>query len=144
MTRFLVGSIITFGTLIVASMIEGGNPLMLLFPSVFLVTFGMPFFAVLTVWGFKDLGAACADAFSHNPDAERRRRSARLWGFYEKASYLAGFIAFIAGCIIVLANLDRPFDKIGGSFSAGLTAPLCGACFGMLGHILKHRVSAKD
>jgi hypothetical protein len=48
------------------------------------------------------------------------------------------------GWIIVLATIDRPFDKISGSFSAGLTAPLCGACFGMLGHILKHRVSAKD
>ncbi len=145
MKRFLLGTLATLGVLLFAFVFEGGNPLNFILPSPLIITFGMPFFAVLAVWDFKTWGRAWADAFAAQTDPARRQASERLWEFWEKLCYLAGIVGFIAGLTIIFASAkpDWSIQDFGKYFSVGLISPLLGLCFAIVGRILRYRVTTR-
>ncbi len=143
MIRFFLGFLALIATLALAFWIEGGSLLGLFLPSVLLITFGMPFFAVLAVWDQKTWAYAWADAFSPCQDAERRATSSRLWEFYEKVCYAAGFLAFVAGCIVILGSENVTWARICETFSINFTSPLWAVLFAIGARILRYRVTLK-
>ncbi|HUX37492.1 MAG TPA: hypothetical protein VMV44_06270 [Rectinemataceae bacterium] len=136
MRRFLVGTLVTLGLIVLAIALEGGNLLKLFLPSPLLIAFAAPLCAVLAVWDTKAWGKAWKDAFSPAPDERRRAASARLWNFLEKAFYLSGILAFIAGSMIVLTNAGDYAEY----FSVDLVAPLWTMAFALVTRILRYRV----
>ncbi len=140
MRRFILASLGAVAILGLAYFIEGGKFSALLFPSPFLITFGMPFFAVLAVWSLGTWGRAWADAMKPQADSRRRESSAELWDFYEKACYSAGILAFILGCVVILRNHGGVDGRLFESFAVNLISPLYAILFALLARILRFRV----
>lgn len=103
MRRFIFGTLALFVTLIFAYFIEGGQPLDLLLPSPLTIVVCVPICAILAVWSLRDWGRAWKDAFAESPSSPT---SAKLWDFYEKASYIAGIVGFILGLTIIGSNAE--------------------------------------
>jgi hypothetical protein len=139
MMRFILGTLALVGTLVFAFVLEGGKPLDFLLPAPLAIILGVPCFAVLAVWNLREWGQAWRDAFA--PSAEGAESSAALWGFYEKACYVAGVVGFILGLNVI-------FQQRGGVSREDLLRPLAVDCvapilaitFAMVARILKARV----
>ena len=105
----------------------------------------VPAFAVLAVWGFRDWGRAWKDAFAAGPTSSASAgistalSSAKLWDFYEKASYIAGIVGFILGLTIIGSNADV-LAQLGRSFAVNCITPILAILFAMVARILKARV----
>lgn len=140
MRRFILASLGAVAILGLAYFIEGGRLSALFFASPFLITFGMPFFAVLAVWSLGTWGRAWADAMKPQADSRRREISAELWDFYEKACYAAGILAFIVGCVIILRNHGDVDGRLAESFAVNLISPLYAIFLALLARILRFRV----
>ena len=143
MKRFLLGTIGVLGAFALAFWIEGGNLVRLILPSPLLITFFVPFCAVLAVWDLRTWGQAWADAFRPCADEARRANSIRLWNFHERICYAAGFVAFVAGCIIILNSSLDP-ARLSESFAVNLTSPLWAVFFAIVARILRYRIQARS
>jgi flagellar motor component MotA len=141
MKRFLFGTLAVLATLVGAIWLEGGDLVALLLPSPFLISFCVPVFAVLAVWDLRAWGRAWRDAFAPAPEAKSRENSARLWEFFEKISYAAGFMGFVAGAIIILGHEDS-YVSMAQPFSVALISPLYAAFLAIVARILRNRVAA--
>lgn len=140
MRRFILATLGTVAILGLAYFIEGGSFSALFFPSPFLITFGVPCFAVLAVWDLKAWGRAWMDAMRPQADSRRREASAGLWDFFEKACYAAGLLAFIVGCVIILRSLGGVDGRLAESFAVNLISPLYAIFLALLARILRFRV----
>lgn len=143
MIRFIVGTTLTLALLLGTLLLEGGNAWSLLGLSAFLMVWFVPFFASAAVWGYRAWGQAWGAAF-HPVEATVARRSVSLWKFNEFAFYLAGFLAFCMGMILILGSLGQPAAFTRGwqySVAAALVAPFYGFFFGYMARILRARVA---
>jgi flagellar motor component MotA len=142
MTRFLLGTLAVLATLGGAIWMEGGPLLGLLQASPFLITFFVPSFAVLAIWNLKTWGQAFRDAFAPASDAKSREVSGKLWDFYEKTCYAAGFLGIVAGAIIILRTPNTTARTMAESFSYALISPLYAVFFAIVARILRFRIVA--
>ena len=145
MLRFIVGYIFVILFFLIGWVLEGGNPIRLIGPSSFLITFFVPFFAVLSIWTFKDCGKAFSYAFKGSPSHEEVRKGVALWLLWERLSFIGGILGFIGGMILILSALpspENPFDlnMFGRSIGTALIAPIYGLFLGVFGRIMKTRV----
>jgi hypothetical protein len=149
MRRFIVGTLALFGTLLLAYFMEGGKPIDLLLPSPLIIVVCVPICAVLAVWSLKDWGRAWKEAFASGAAAGDDRgessaavSSARLWDFYEKASYIAGIVGFILGLTIIFRELGKNPDesRVYAGFAVNCVAPILAIFLAMVARILKARV----
>lgn len=142
MIRFIVGIALTLGLLLGTLLLEGGNGWSLLGLSAFLMVWFVPFFASSAVWGYRAWGQAWGAAFGR-VEAPAAQRSIQLWRFNEFVFYLAGFLGFCMGMILILGSLAEPSAFTRGwhySVAAALVAPLYGFFFGYMAKILRARV----
>lgn len=144
MKRFLFGTIAALLCLGFAFFIEGGRIGALFLPSPFIIAFGVPLFATLAVWNFKAWARAWGDAMAPARESGSREASARLWGFYEKACYAAGIVAFFLGSIIILSSPGQEAAGLKASFAVDLIAPLYALLLALIARILRHRVDAGE
>jgi len=145
MIRFVVGVVLSLTTILGALALEGGNGLTLLGLSAFLMVWFLPFFASSAVWGYRSWAQAWGAAF-HAVEPGVARRSIQLWRFNEFAFYLAGFLGFLMGMILILGFTPwegTTPDRVGRSLSAALVSPLYGFFFGYMARILRARVEAQ-
>jgi hypothetical protein len=139
MLRFILGTLALIGTLLLAFVMEGGNPIDFLLPTPLLIVVGVPIFAVLAVWSFRDWRRAWKDAFEVRSSAAVS--SVKLWDFYEKACYIAGVVGSVLGLNII-------FQHRGGIDPGDILKPLAVDCivpilailFAMVARILRARV----
>lgn len=142
MIRFVVGTGLALFALLAAYLLEGGKGAALFGLSAFTVTFFLPFFGVLAVWRFADWIKAWGHAFRPG-DKREAGTSVEIWKFSEFASYLAGFLGFLIGAILILNGSDwTNATRVGASFAASLIAPVYGATFGFVSRILRTRVES--
>lgn len=140
MKRFAIGTAAMLAVLGFAFWLEGGNLLGLLLPSPLIVVFIAPCCAVLAVWSFRDWGRAWKDAFAPSPRTVGR--SASLWSFYEKASYVSAIVGTFLGLNIIFSSQyaePNPVE-LGRALSVGCVAPILGIAFAMVARILRARV----
>ncbi len=96
----------------------------------------------MAIWRFRDWTRAWKHAFRLGDKGEARV-SVEIWKFSEFASYLAGFLGFLIGAILILNGSDwTNATRVGASFAASLIAPLYGATFGFVSRILRTRVES--
>ena len=140
MIRFIGGTALSLGSLLIAYILEGGNPLALVMLSGFLICFFVPWFAVLAVWTWNQWLGAWSLAFRAG-DPAQAKTGAEFWKFSEAACYLAGVLASLAGGILILGNLaGADVEHLGHALGALLVAPTYGAVFGLVCRILGARV----
>jgi hypothetical protein len=146
MRRFIIGTLALIGTLLLAFILEGGNPLDFFLPSPLLIVVGVPCFAVLAVWSLKDWGRAWKDAFAAGSargaaPSGSASTSARLWDFYEKACYIAGVVGFILGLNIIFQHGGKidPQDILT-PLSVVCITPILAILLAMVARILRARV----
>jgi hypothetical protein len=144
MRRFIIGTLALFGTLLLAYYMEGGKPIDLILPSPLIIVVCVPICAVLAVWSLKDWGRAWKEAFASGAAAGEARgdSSAKLWDFYEKASYIAGIVGFILGLTIIFRELDKNPDasRVYAGFAVNCITPILAIFLAMVARILKARV----
>jgi hypothetical protein len=140
MRRFIISTLAMIAVLVFVFIFEGGNPLYFLLPSPLLIVVLVPCFSVLAVWSFKDWGRAWKDAFASG--AESSEASARVWAFYEKASYIAGVVGFILGLNVIFMDQSLNLDEAHflKSLSVACIVPILAIIFAMVARILKARV----
>lgn len=141
MKRFVFGVVAVLVSLLGAYWMEGGNILALILPSPFIISFFVPFFAVLAVWSPKAWGRAWRDAFSPQPDPKARAASARLWDFYERICYASAVLALMLGLVIIFSS-NPAWPGVAESFATGFTEPVFAVFFAIVARILRHRVEA--
>jgi hypothetical protein len=144
MRRFILGTLALFVTLVFAFFIEGGNLLDFLLPSPLMIVVCVPLCAVLAVWSLKDWGRAWKDAFAAGRRADAApsasaAASTKLWGFYEKACYIAGVVGFILGLNIIFTFVPDTQAKLFRSFAIDCIAPILAILFAMVARILRAR-----
>lgn len=145
MRRFIIGTLALFATLLLAYFMEGGNPLDLVLPSPLIITVCVPCCAVLAVWSLKDWGRAWMDAFSREQGSDSRSRSARLWGFFEKACYIAGIVGFILGFTIIFRtpSLSSDPERFRQTIGVNCSTPILAIFLAMVARILRARVEER-
>jgi flagellar motor component MotA len=137
MIRFASGVVLALAVLLAAYFLEGGETVGLLGLTAFLITFFVPFFAVLAVWPFTSWIGAWKDALGKPTAAER---SSEIWKFSEVACYLAGVLSSLAGGVLILNHWDRPPENLAHAFGVLLVGPLYGTFFALVCRILRARV----
>jgi hypothetical protein len=139
MKRFILSTLVLFGTLIFAFVIEGGRLFDLILPSPLIIVVGVSIFAVLAVWSLGDWGRAWKDAFAREAGSPSAATSIALWDFYEKACYAAAVVGFLLGINIIGSN-SGTLDKLGASISVNCIAPILAVLFALVSRILRARV----
>lgn len=145
MLRTGIGFALLVGSFIAAWMLENGNAATLLAPSAFIITFCVALFGVLSVWSFKDVRKAFSDAVSRNAADEDAKRSAAVWRLWERLSFIAGALGFIAGLALILSFPYAPDHSagmagFGRAIGASLMAPVYGIFQGIFGMIMISRL----
>lgn len=145
MLRFVLSFILVIVFFLVGWMLEGGNPLKLLGPSSFIITFFVPFFAVISTWSFKDWRKAFSIAFTATANPEEVRMGVALWLLWERLSFIGGVLGFIGAMILILGGLPTPdnaldLNLLGRQIGVALIAPLYGIFFAIFGRIMKTRI----
>jgi flagellar motor component MotA len=139
MKRFILSTVVLFGTLLFAFFLEGGRLLDFVLPSPLIIVVGVTAFAVLAVWSLKDWGRAWKDAFAKEAGSPSAGTSAALWAFYEKACYAAGVVGFLLGINIIGSN-SGAIDRLGASIAVNCIAPILSVLFALVARILRARV----
>lgn len=145
MVRFILGTLATLGTLVLAILIEQGNPATYIVATPMLIAILMPFFATLAVWSIGEWLQAWKDALGARTarlDKTSARRSADIWAFSERAAYAAGGAGFITGLILMLSTL-RQLSELGEGLAITLACPFYVILIGLVCRILKARVEAR-
>jgi flagellar motor component MotA len=140
MAQFIVSLVLLLATLIGAVLIEGGNPLAFIGLSGIVIELLVPFFAMLAVWRFAEIGRAFGDSFAKKVSAKSRATSARVWAFTEKVCYATGVVAFILGGVLALSRIAGSLEELGRALAISLLAPLYGVLLGIFCRIMKARV----
>lgn len=146
MMRFVFGVVLSLATILGALFLEGGNGVSLLGISAFTMVWFVPFFSSAAVWGYRNWAKAWGAAF-HSVEPAVALRSVQLWRFNEFVFYLAGFLGFLVGMILILGFTPwegTTPDRVGRSLSAALISPLYGFFFGYMARILRARVEATN
>lgn len=144
MIRFILGVVLSLATILGALALEGGSGVTLLGLSAFTMVWFLPFFSSAAVWGYRNWAKAWGAAF-HRVDPAVAGRSVQLWKFNEFVFYLAGFLGFLMGLILILSFTPwegTTPDRVGRSLSAALISPLYGFFLGYMARILRARVES--
>ncbi len=142
MARFIVSLVLLVVSIVGPILLEGGTILAYIAISAFLIQVLVPFFAMLAVWRFSELGGAWRDAFSRRSEAAAVARSVRIWEFTEKICYATGVIGFLVGAVLILSSVRPSMADVGRAFGVSLLAPLYSVLFAVLCRILRARVQA--
>ncbi len=140
MARFVVSLILLIASIAGPVVLEGGRLIAYVGISAFIIEAFVPFFAVLAVWGFPQIGRAWKDAFAPPADPDSSARSVRIWEFTEKACYATGVLGFLLGMVIVFGHLEELMPTIGAPLAVGLLGPIYGLFFGLFSRIMRARV----
>ena len=140
MVRFIVSLLLLLASLAGVIRLEGGNLLMYVGISAFIVELAVPFFAMLAVWRLAEIGRAFRDAFVRKGESATAARSLRIWEFTEKVCYAAGVIGLILGIVLSLTRVSGSVADLGHALGASLMSPLYGVLLALVCRILGARV----
>jgi flagellar motor component MotA len=128
MIRFISGLVLAIAVIAGVVFIEGGRLSILVALSPFLLVLLFPFFCVMAVYRFKDIGRAFTDAFSNKKPSKRSEDVCRL---FEKLFIGTGILGTLVGLVFVFSTLTD-LTKIGGPLSVTLLSAVYGVVFYLL------------
>ena len=106
MIRFTISVLLMVLLLCGVLLIEGFNPVALFAFTPFVVAVGIPVFASLGIWGFRDLLDVLRHAFLSGKTGNTEK-SVSICNFYERLFYISGIVGTILGFSIVLFRIDQ-------------------------------------
>lgn len=141
MVRFLISIFLMMTLLCGVLLIEGFNPVALFAFTPFIVAIGIPLFASLGIWGFRDL----IDVFRHAFLTDKTGivdKSVNICTFYERLFYLSGLVGTILGFSIILFRINTLGSKseICRAAAYSLIPSLYGIFFAVIARMVNARI----
>jgi flagellar motor component MotA len=141
MLRFIIGIILSIGTLVLVILIEGGNPAAFFNVTGLTIVIFLPFFASLSVYRFKELIKVWKDTFSGDK-SKSAGNSMDILKFYEKFYYASGILCILLASVLILGHLGK-IETLGSAIAVGISGLIYGILFGLFSRV-QHSVIKKN